>query len=227
MDTDATVIEPAAEAEGTRTSARTSGRRPSIELITRAEPRQRWSVEQKQSIAAENLATDASPMEVACRYGISSGLLYAWGKALLAAQSSIARFARVAVTAAQSQLTRHRTLPSCRHLRQQWTRSRSFCRTARPSGGTHRSIRALCAGCCRCWPGHDRPATGRASLARPAGSFAIGRVSAKARSNRTRCPGTANSAAQSAADRLLLPAAYVAIMPYCSMPDDLGIRTNL
>jgi len=79
-------------------SARTSGRRLSIELITRAEPRRRWLVEQKQSIAAESLAPGASPTEVARRHGISSGLLYAWRKALLAAQPSIARFARVEVT---------------------------------------------------------------------------------------------------------------------------------
>jgi transposase len=97
MDTDATVIEPDAEAESARTSTRTSGRSPSIELITRAEPRRRWSIEQKQSIAAESLAPGASPTEVARRYGVSSGLLYAWRKALLAAQPNIARFARVEV----------------------------------------------------------------------------------------------------------------------------------
>ena len=49
-------------------SARTSGRIPSIELITRAEPRRRWSVEQKQLIAAESLAPGGSPTEVARRY---------------------------------------------------------------------------------------------------------------------------------------------------------------
>jgi transposase len=98
MDTDATVTEPDAEAEIARTSALKSGRRPSIELITRAEPRRRWSVEQKQSIAAESLAPGASPTAVAWRHGISSGLLYTWRKALLAAQPSIARFARVEVT---------------------------------------------------------------------------------------------------------------------------------
>jgi transposase len=97
MDTAATVTKLDAEAESACMSARTSGRRPSIELITRAEPRRRWSVEQKQSIAAESLAPGASPTEVARRHGISSGLLYAWRKALLVAQPSIARFARVEV----------------------------------------------------------------------------------------------------------------------------------
>jgi transposase len=98
MDTDAIVTEPDAGAEIARTRALKSGRGPSIELITRAEPRRRWPVEQKQSIAAESLAPGASPTEVARRYGISSGLLYTWRKALLAAQPSIARFVQVEVT---------------------------------------------------------------------------------------------------------------------------------
>ena len=97
MDRAALVTEPDAETASARTSTFKSGRRPGIELITRAEPRRRWSVEQKQSIAAESLAPGASPTEVARRHGISSGLLYAWRKALLAAQPSIARFARVEV----------------------------------------------------------------------------------------------------------------------------------
>jgi transposase len=97
MDRAALVTEPDAETATARTSTFKSGRRPGIELITRAEPRRRWSVEQKQSIAAESLVPGASPTEVARRHGISSGLLYAWRKALLAAQPSIARFARVEV----------------------------------------------------------------------------------------------------------------------------------
>jgi transposase len=98
MDTDAIVTEPDAGVEIARTRALRSGRRPSIELITRAEPRRRWPVEQKQLIAAESLAPGASPTEVARRYGISSGLLYTWRKALLTAQPSIARFVQVEVT---------------------------------------------------------------------------------------------------------------------------------
>ena len=96
MDRD-DVIEPEAEAASTRTSPLKSGRSPSIELITRAEPRRRWSIEQKQSIAAESLAPGASPIAVARRHGISSGLLYTWRKALLVAQPGITRFARVDV----------------------------------------------------------------------------------------------------------------------------------
>jgi transposase len=97
MDRDGVVTEPEVGPASSRTSALKSGRSASIELITRAEPRRRWSVEQKQSIAAESLAPGASPTEVARRYGISSGMLYTWRKALLAAQPGIARFARVDV----------------------------------------------------------------------------------------------------------------------------------
>jgi transposase len=87
-----------AEAESTRTGTRTSTRMPAIELITRGEPRRRWSVEQKQAIAAESLMPGASATVIARRYGISSGLLYAWRKALLATQPAPGpRFARVDV----------------------------------------------------------------------------------------------------------------------------------
>ena len=102
MDHDAPPITDPAEI--TRTSSRTSARNPTIELITHGEPRRRWSIEQKQAIAAESLAPGASPTAVARRYGISSGLLYNWRKALLAAQPRfVAGFARVEI-AEQSRL---------------------------------------------------------------------------------------------------------------------------
>ena len=88
-------------AERTRTSSRTSARRhhPTVELITRGEPRRRWSIEQKQTSAAESLAPGASPRVVARRYGISSGLLYNWRMALLTTQPGFAAgFARVEIT---------------------------------------------------------------------------------------------------------------------------------
>jgi transposase len=103
METDATPSEQPAQPEIARTSTRTSNRGGSrIELITRNEPRRRWSLEQKQAIAAESLQSDASPTTIARRYGISSGLLSTWRKALLAAQPATAagsapQFARVAV----------------------------------------------------------------------------------------------------------------------------------
>ena len=100
METDATFPEPAQPAI-TRTSSRTNdGGSSRIELITRSEPRRRWSREQKQAIAAESFQPGVTPTSVARRYDISSGLLYAWRQALLAAQPGAAggtRFARVEV----------------------------------------------------------------------------------------------------------------------------------
>jgi transposase len=84
--------------ESTRTGTRTSARNPTIEVISRGEPRRRWSAEQKQAIAAESLVPGVSPTAVARRYGISSGLLYTWRKALRQAQPGLAAgFARVEV----------------------------------------------------------------------------------------------------------------------------------
>lgn len=98
MDQDAPTADLANLTESARTSTRTSARNSPIELITRGEPRRCWSLEQKQTIAAESLAPGASPIAVARRYGISSGLLYTWRKALLAAQPGFsAGFARVEV----------------------------------------------------------------------------------------------------------------------------------
>jgi transposase len=97
METDTLAAGRATDQESFRTSTLKSGREPRIELITRNEPRRRWSTEQKQAIAAESLVPGASPSVVARRYGISSGLLYTWRKALLAAQPGLARFARVEV----------------------------------------------------------------------------------------------------------------------------------
>lgn len=98
MDQDTPATEGRSPAESARTGTRTSARSPTIELITRGEPRRRWSIEQKQAIAAESLTPGVSPTAVARRYGISSGLLYTWRKALRAAQPGlVAGFARVEV----------------------------------------------------------------------------------------------------------------------------------
>jgi transposase len=74
-------------------------------VITRGERRRRWTIEQKQTIAAQSLAPGASPTDVARQHGISSGQLYTWRQALLAAQPdavarSVGGFARVEVAAA-------------------------------------------------------------------------------------------------------------------------------
>jgi transposase len=96
MDQDTSTI--ATPAESARTGTRTSARNPTVELITRGEPRRRWSIEQKQAIAAESLTPGVSPTVVARRYGISSGLLYNWRKSLLAAQPGLVTgFARVEI----------------------------------------------------------------------------------------------------------------------------------
>jgi transposase len=73
-----------------------------LDLIPRGERRRRWTIEQKQMIAAQSLAPGASPTEVARQHGISTGQLYTWRRALIAAQPAVAartpgRFARVDV----------------------------------------------------------------------------------------------------------------------------------
>jgi transposase len=75
-----------------------------LEVITRGERRRRWSVEQKREIAVESLEPGVSPITVARRYGISSGLLYTWRRHLLegsfgTAAPPVAKFARVEVMA--------------------------------------------------------------------------------------------------------------------------------
>jgi len=95
----------AAEPKSSRTSARTSSCRSRVELITRGEPRRRWSTEQKQAIAAKSFEPGVSSMDVAREYGISSGLISTWRRALLAAQPSstgaVAQFARVQIARPQ------------------------------------------------------------------------------------------------------------------------------
>src|ERR1700760_3794171 len=102
METDEPPTGTAAEPKSSRTSARTSSCRSRVELITRGEPRRRWSTEQKQAIAAKSFEPGVSSMDVAREYGISSGLISTWRKALLAAQPSstgaVAEFARVQIT---------------------------------------------------------------------------------------------------------------------------------
>jgi Transposase len=65
MELDAITAAEPAEPESAHTSSRKSARSPRIELITRGERRRRWTVEQKQTIAAQSLAPGASPTEVA------------------------------------------------------------------------------------------------------------------------------------------------------------------
>src|SRR6476659_5096334 len=83
METGGAAVDPGAEVESAHTTDRKSARNQRIELITRGERRRRWSVEQKREIAAESLEAGISPITVARRYGISSGLLYTWRRHLL------------------------------------------------------------------------------------------------------------------------------------------------
>jgi transposase len=96
--------EPEHDVEHAHTISRMSARSERIEVITRGERRRRWSVEQKREIAAESLEPGISPITVARRYGISSGLLYTWRRHLLegslgSSPGAAAKFARVEVVA--------------------------------------------------------------------------------------------------------------------------------
>ena len=102
METDGEPVDLAAGVESAHTTDRMSARNQRIELITRGERRRRWSVEQKREIAAESLEPGISPITVARRYGISSGLLYTWRRHLLegslgVTRQPVAKFARVEV----------------------------------------------------------------------------------------------------------------------------------
>lgn len=100
--------ESVAGVESAHTTGRMSARSQRIEVITRGERRRHWSVEQKREIAAESLEPGISPITVARRYGISSGLLYTWRRHLLegslgTASRPVAKFARVEVLATPAQ----------------------------------------------------------------------------------------------------------------------------
>src|ERR1700744_972547 len=100
-----------AELVSARASAHTSDHKsapiPRVDLTPRGERRRRWTVEQKQMIAAESMAPGASPTEVARQHGIGTGQLYNWRRALLAAQPrvTVGRFARVHVAPPLATLT--------------------------------------------------------------------------------------------------------------------------
>jgi transposase len=79
-----------------------------IEVITGRERRRRWTAEQKREIAAESLQPGLSPIMVARKYGISSGLLYTWRQRLLcgalgAVADTTPRFVRVDVMVAAAE----------------------------------------------------------------------------------------------------------------------------
>jgi|ERR1700722_4970148 transposase len=115
METNAQPPEMLAKPESAHTSSHKRARMPPIELITRGERRRRWTVEQKQTIAAQSLTPGASATVVARQHGIGTGQLYNWRKALLAAQPTAAapvpgRFACVEVAAARTRLAAESSL---------------------------------------------------------------------------------------------------------------------
>ena len=90
---------PAKIDETARTTGHRSARSARIEVLSRAEPRRSWTVEQKREIVAESLGPDLTPTEVARKYRISSGQLYTWRQQLLNVQPGVPgaplRFARL------------------------------------------------------------------------------------------------------------------------------------
>ena len=99
----------ALKSEAALTTDRTSTRSRRMEVITGRERRRRWTAEQKREIAAESLQPGTSPVMVARRYGISSGLLYTWRQQLLcgvlgAVTDTKQRFVRVDVVSGLPQL---------------------------------------------------------------------------------------------------------------------------
>ena len=67
----------------TRKSTPSSARRPLVEVVTRGEPRRRWSDEERARILAEAMAPGAIASHVARRFGVSTGQFYTWRKAML------------------------------------------------------------------------------------------------------------------------------------------------
>src|SRR5580704_14564231 len=98
IDGAAAEINTSAQASA-HTSARMSGPRQRIEVITGVERRRRWSWEQKQAIVVESVAPRASPTAIARKYGLNTGQLYTWRRQMLRRVPAVAPagFARVDV----------------------------------------------------------------------------------------------------------------------------------
>lgn len=77
-----------ADDEDARTVTRKGAGRGRVEILGR-ERRRIWTPEQKRAIVAESLGSELTPTEVARKYAISSGLLYAWRQQVLGDQVSV------------------------------------------------------------------------------------------------------------------------------------------
>ena len=69
--------------EEASTINRRGGRGGQVEVISGRERRRAWTTEQKLQIVAESFEAGASPIAVARRHGIGSGLLYTWRQQLV------------------------------------------------------------------------------------------------------------------------------------------------
>ncbi len=74
------------EAEDAPTIDRMSVREAPVEIITRGERRRIWTPEQKRDIVMESLEPSGSPIAVARRHRIGSGLLYTWRRQMMEGQ---------------------------------------------------------------------------------------------------------------------------------------------
>ncbi|GGC73197.1 hypothetical protein GCM10011504_58270 [Siccirubricoccus deserti] len=74
------------EAEDAPTTNRMSVREAPIEVITRGERRRIWTDAQKHDIVLESLEPGGSPIAVARRHGIGTGLLYTWRRQMVEGQ---------------------------------------------------------------------------------------------------------------------------------------------
>ena len=74
------------DAEDAHTTNRMSVREAPVEVITRGERRRIWTPEQKRGIVMESLEPGGSPIAVARRHGIGSGLLYTWRRRMVEGQ---------------------------------------------------------------------------------------------------------------------------------------------
>src|SRR3954468_23633797 len=75
--------EGAGEAAGGFTTDCKSARGERVEVISGRERRRAWTTEQKLQIVGESFEAGASPIAVARRHGIGSGLLYTWRQQLV------------------------------------------------------------------------------------------------------------------------------------------------
>ena len=69
--------------ESARESTPSSSRRSVVKVVTRGEPRRRWSDEDRVRILAEAMAPGAIASHVTRHFGVSSGQFYTWRKAML------------------------------------------------------------------------------------------------------------------------------------------------